>query len=452
VNPQLKKYKEATVFEKIRRIKLPSVLWGLIFFLAMQVLLTVPIGGAPIIGSYWRGIIFWGVTIIMVSLGMNLMFGFNGQLNLGIYSFYAIGAYVSADITYRYVHSDTSALVVIFIGSSLALFTMWANNALLQRFYGIETVTVFLSNLLLSVGSFWITIKVILPIAGPIVANLLGSLPNGLADQVVFFLALVCGTIFTGIVSYLISIPLLQLGSDYLAIATMGFSIIVYVLLQNNDTLLGLAEMKGARGMVGIPQWTTWPWVFFSFVVILLIMRNLLRSSTGRAIISIREDARAAALAGINVPATKILAFVIGCSFAGLAGGIRAHDIAFLHPKMFDLIQSFNPFIIVIFGGLGSMTGTIVAGGLWVFLLEGLLRIYMPEGFESWRMVMYPLILLVLILLRPGGLLGTYEIPFLRRPKAPRREKIALAENSKNVPGVEKLQHPNPVEESEVSA
>lgn len=399
--------------------KVPVWFWGLLFFVVIQLLLTPPDGRPPLIGDYWRGIIFWGAAMIMVSLGMNLIFGFNGQLNLGIYGFYAIGAYASADITYRYVNGDVSGLIFVLLGSVVALLFIWAGRSFLARFYGIQTITTVVFGLIATLLGFVLTFRFLLPALRVPVFNLLQSLPDSIESHVVFFLALVAGTIFTGIISYLIGTPLLELGSDYLAIATMGFSIIVYVLLQNTDTLLGLVEMKGARGMVGIPNWTTWPWVFFTFVAVVLVMRNLLHSSTGRSIISVREDSRAAVLSGINVARTKVLAFVIGCSFAGLAGGIRAHDISFLHPKMFDMMQSFNPFIIIIFGGLGSMTGTIVAGAVWVFLLEGLLRTYLPEGFENWRLVIYPLVLLILILLRPGGLMGTYEIPFLRRPLHP---------------------------------
>jgi branched-chain amino acid transport system permease protein len=110
---------------------------------------------------------------------------------------------------------------------------------------------------------------------------------------------------------------------------------------------------------------------------------------------------------------------VIGSVFAGLAGGIRAHDLAFLHPQSFNFIQSFNPLIIVVFGGLSSMTGTVVTGFFWIFLLEGLLRLYLPQGFETWRLVVYPVILLVMMLLRPEGLFGHYEIPFLRNVLPP---------------------------------
>lgn len=136
-----------------------------------------------------------------------------------------------------------------------------------------------------------------------------------------------------------------------------------------------------------------------------------------------REDERAAELVGIDVAQSKILAFVVGSIFAGLAGGIRAHDLAFLHPGSFAFIQSFNPLIIVVLGGLGSMSGTVITGFLWILLLEGFLRLYLPQGFETWRFVVYPMVLLLMMLLRPEGLMGRYEIPFLRRKQPALLEK-----------------------------
>ncbi|MFN3762921.1 MAG: branched-chain amino acid ABC transporter permease, partial [Anaerolineae bacterium] len=379
---------------------------GLVFIL-VQALISV-----GVLNAYWQGIIFWGAAITMVSLGLNLIYGFNGQFSLGQFGFYAIGAYASADITYRWVRNDP-----------LALAFMLGVSAFLRRFYGVATLTKFLFHFIAAVLGFFLAVRFVSPAIGKSVYTALNALPSGLSQQIVFFLALVGGATLAGIVSYLFGIPVLELGSDYFGIATLGFTIIVKVLLDNTDTLLPFPEMKGARGMVGIPKWTTWPWVFFTFMAVVLVMRNLLHSSTGRAILSVREDERAAELVGIDTASQKILAFVIGSVFAGLAGGIRAHDMAFLHPTMFGFLPSFNPLIIIVFGGLGSMTGTIITGFFWIFLLEGLLRLYLPEGFEAWRFVVYPLVLLLMMLLRPQGLMGRYEIAFLRRPLPPPRVK-----------------------------
>lgn len=418
----------------IQRLRQPGILFivgALLVFILIQVLITV-----GVVNNYWRGIIFWGAAITMVSLGLNLIYGFNGQFSLGQYGFYAIGAYASADITYRYVHDDASGLIVVIGGSLLTLLLMWGVSSLLSRFYGISTITSFVSNLLATLVGFFLAVRFLSPaLSGPVL-SFFQALPPAVSRQVVFFLALIGGAALAGIVSYLFGIPVLELGSDYFGIATLGFTIIVKVLADNTDTILPFPEMKGARGMVGIPQWTTWPWVFFSFLLVVLVMRNLLHSSTGRAIISVREDERAAELVGIDVARAKILAFVVGSVFAGLAGGIRAHDLAFLHPQSFHFIQSFNPLIIVVFGGLGSMTGTIFAGFAWIIFLEGILRLYLPAGFETWRFVIYPLILLLMMLLRPEGLMGRYEMPFLRQKLPPLRKKVERAVGIRVVPEV----------------
>jgi branched-chain amino acid transport system permease protein len=122
---------------------------------------------------------------------------------------------------------------------------------------------------------------------------------------------------------------------------------------------------------------------------------------------------------GVDIASQKTLTFVIGSLFAGLAGGLYAHINGFLHPNTFNFIKSFDPMIIIVFGGLGSITGTVVASFTWALVLEGFLRIFLPEGFETWRFVVYPLLLLVMMLLRPQGLFGTYEFPFLRQVLPP---------------------------------
>jgi len=418
------------VFKRIRKPNLYFTLVALAIYIIVQVLLS-----AGLLNDFWRGILFWGAAITMVSLGLNLIYGFNGQFSLGQYGFYAIGAYAAADITYRWVNSDASGVVVGFLGSLLVLLFFMGIGAFLKRFYGLLPLTKFMAYLVATFAGYFIAVKFLAPALGPTLMQLLGGpYPGAVGRQIVFLMALLGGATIAGITSYLFGIPVLELGSDYFGIATLGFTIIVKVLLDNTDTLLPFPEMKGARGMVGIPAWTTWTWVFITLMAVIVIMRNLLHSSYGRAIVSVREDERAATLVGIDVASAKIMAFVLGSVFAGLAGGIRAHDVAFLHPNTFNFIQSFNPLIIVVFGGLGSMTGTIFTGFLWIFVLEGLLRLILPPGFETWRFVVYPLMLLLMMLLRPEGLFGSYEVPFLRRllPPIPAR-KSSLEGQSEEV-------------------
>ncbi len=397
---------------------------ALVVFLVVQILLM---GG--VLNNFWRGIIFWGAAITMVALGLNLIYGFNGQFSLGQYGFYAIGAYTAADVTYRWTHEDPSGIVVVLFGSLLTLALYVGVSMFLKRFYRVNVMTHFTFYLIVSIIGFAIAVLAFVPVLGPVVWTVLNLFPDFITQQIVFFIALLGGAALAGIASFLFGIPVLELGSDYFGISTLGFTIIVKVLLDNTDTILPFPEMKGARGMIGIPMWTTWPWVFFSLLFVVLVMRNILHSSVGRAIVSVREDERAAELVGIDVATSKVLAFVIGSVFAGLAGGIRAHDLAFLHPQSFNFIQSFNPLIIVVFGGLGSITGTVLTGFLWIVLLEGLLRLYLPAGFETWRFVVYPLVLLIMMMLRPAGLLGGYELPFLRQA-FPKLRSVAVTEPS----------------------
>jgi branched-chain amino acid transport system permease protein len=226
-----------------------------------------------------------------------------------------------------------------------------------------------------------------------------------------FFLALLSGAMAAALVALLVGLPILRLRSDYLGIATLGFGIMVKVALDNLDRLIPM--MGGSRGMSGIPKLTNFTITYFLAVAAIIFLRNFVYSSQGRACISIREDEIAAETMGINTTKYKTLAFVMGCFYAGLAGGLYAHLYVFLHPSNFDFLKSFDPLLIVVLGGLGSMSGTIVAAIGWTFLLEGL-RVILPPQILDWRMVIYPLLLIAVMLLRPQGLLGGSEFAFLK--------------------------------------
>jgi branched-chain amino acid transport system permease protein len=182
--------------------------------------------------------------------------------------------------------------------------------------------------------------------------------------------------------------------------------------------------MKGGRGMIGIPKLTSWIVGFAFLLGVIVLVRNFVRSSTGRATLSVREDETAARAMGIDVAGSKLMAFVLGSFVAGIGGGVYAHYIGFLSPATFSFIAGFNPLIIVVFGGLGSMTGTIAASFVWIFFLEGFLRVLLAQmGTEapSWRFVLYPVTLLLLMLIRPQGLLGSVEWGFLKPDRIIRR-------------------------------
>jgi branched-chain amino acid transport system permease protein len=218
-----------------------------------------------------------------------------------------------------------------------------------------------------------------------------------------FVLALLAGATAAGVVALLIGMPILRLRSDYLGIATLGFGVIVRVLLDNSSKLS--PTLGGARGMLGVPQLSSFIWLFWLTAGAILLARNLIASSYGRALISIREDEVASDLMGVNTTALKTLAFVVGGALAGLAGGLYAHRYPFLHPSSFDYMKSFDVLLVVVLGGVGSLTGTVVTAIGWVFLLEWL-RAVLPGDLLDLRFVVYSLVLIVVMIARPQGLFG----------------------------------------------
>jgi branched-chain amino acid transport system permease protein len=247
-----------------------------------------------------------------------------------------------------------------------------------------------------------------------------GMLASPVVLQIVFFIAVIFAGAFAAEVSFLFGLPVLTLGSDYFGIATLGFAIVVQTLMKNSDTILPFPEMKGAQGMIGIPKVTTWATTFIFLMIVIMIVRNFVRSSTGRASMSVREDETAAKAMGVNVAGSKLLAFVLGSFVAGIGGGVYAHFIGFLSPDTFSFLAGFNPLIIVVFGGLGSMTGSLAAAFAWIFFLEGFLRVLLGQmgtDAPTWRFVLYPITLLLLMLIRPQGLLGSVEWGFLKAEK-----------------------------------
>ncbi len=247
-----------------------------------------------------------------------------------------------------------------------------------------------------------------------------------MALQVVFFLSVLIAGAFAAEVSFLFGLPVLTLGSDYFGIATLGFAIVVQTLMVNSDTILPFPEMKGGRGMIGIPKMTSWIAAFAFLLLVIVIVRNFVRSSTGRAAMSVREDETAAKAMGIDIAGSKLLVFVVGSFVAGIGGGVYAHYIGFLSPATFSFLAGFNPLIIVVFGGLGSMTGSIAASFVWIFFLEGFLRVLLSQmgtDAPTWRFVLYPITLLLLMLIRPQGLLGSIEWGFLKPDAIIRRLK-----------------------------
>jgi branched-chain amino acid transport system permease protein len=236
------------------------------------------------------------------------------------------------------------------------------------------------------------------------------------AQQGLFFLTVIIGGSFAGLVGYVVGLPTLRLRGDYLAIVTIGFGEIIRVVILNLDFI------GGARGFAGIPAWSNFFWVFFFVVALIMTSFRMMKSYHGRALLSVREDEIAAESIGVNIAAYKVKAFIFGAFFAGVAGALFAHYISYLNPSTFQFVQSFEALIIVILGGMGSITGSIVAAIVTTILPEAL-RPLQEFTRVDFRMVIYPLLLLTLMLTRPQGLFGHKEfydvIPFFKKRHRP---------------------------------
>ena len=220
--------------------------------------------------------------------------------------------------------------------------------------------------------------------------------------QMAFPVAILAGGVTAGLLGALIGLPTLRLRGDYLAIATLGLGEIVRIVIIN------VPYVGGAAGFKGIPHHTDFTWVFFLMLASLFIIKNFVNSRHGRACLAIRENEIAAESMGVNTTKYKVLAFTIGAFFAGIAGALFGHNMYILTPASFTFMQSFNILIMVVMGGLGSMTGS-VAGALVVTFLSAALA-----SFPNARMIIYALALIFLMFYRPQGLFGYVEITAMR--------------------------------------
>ncbi|MBI2607203.1 MAG: branched-chain amino acid ABC transporter permease [Deltaproteobacteria bacterium] len=237
------------------------------------------------------------------------------------------------------------------------------------------------------------------------------GLPAGLNEIVLFAAALYAGGLASAALGYLVGLPSLRLKGDYLAIVTLGFGEIIRVLILNIDAV------GGARGMPGIPKWTNFGWVYAIAFISIITVRRIMASRHGRALLAVREDEIAAEATGVNTTRYKVTAFVIGAFFAGVSGGLFAHFLTYLNPQTFDFNRSFEIIIMVVLGGMGSTTGAVVAA-LFLTALRELLRPLQEITRLDFRMVIYSLMLVILMLTRPNGFFGTKELsdfgPFRR--------------------------------------
>jgi branched-chain amino acid transport system permease protein len=294
----------------------------------------------------------------IIGLSMNLINGFTGLFSLGQAGFMAIGAY------------------------TVAIFSLPLD--LRQTVFYMEPMN-------------------------PLIANV----------HLDFIPALLLGGILAAFAAFLIGAPVLRLRGDYLAIATLGFSEIIRILITNWQSVT-----NGALGIKNVPDNANNLWWSFGVAIIVLILTALLiKSSYGRAFKAIREDDIAAEAMGINLFKHKVLSFVIGGFFAGIGGGLYASLLGTVDPKQFYFTLTYNFLLIIVMGGMGSISGTVIASFIVTGGLE-LLR-YFDEpltiaGYEitlfraGFSMVIFSVCLMIIVLFFRNGIMGRTELTWDR--------------------------------------
>jgi branched-chain amino acid transport system permease protein len=327
----------------------------------------------PVLGPYREKIATdMGIAIIL-AVSLNIVNGMTGQFSLGHAAFMALGGYAAGMVT--------------FYGSLL----IWNSPA---RHGG-----------------------------------LLGS------GEWIFVASCLVGGVVATAAGYVVGLPSLRLKGDYLAIVTLGFGEILRVMLQQTEPVIRTAKklheasssqlwpppVGGALGFDGLPKYTNLFWVYTFVTMMLVVAFRLKRSSMGRAMISVREDEFASQAMGVNVARIKVRAFMIAAFFAGIAGGLYAHEKGnMISPDAAGFQGSFNYVLMTVLGGRGSITGVMLAAIILTALPE------MLRDFDQWRLIVYALLLIGMMLLRPQGLFGIHEIwDWWPKRWSPRRKSAA---------------------------
>ena len=325
--------------------------------IGIAVALTLHFGLPLIVNAFYARIVMdIGIAIIM-AVSLNIVNGMTGQFSIGHAGFMTLGGYLAAFITYY--------------GSML----------------------------------IWGDVKTHGGLLGP--------------GELLFVSSCIMGGVLAAGAGYVVGLPSLRLRGDYLAIVTLGFGEIIRVVLQqtgrvinNADALKqgGLSQLipppvGGALGFGGVPKYTNLFWVYTILTITIVAAYRLKRSSLGRSMISIREDEIAAQAMGVNIARQKVLAFVIAAFFAGVAGGLFAHEAGvIISPQDAGFQRSFDYVIMTVLGGRGSITGVMLAAGILTALPEFL------RDFDQYRLIVYALLLIIMMLVRPQGLFGIHEI------------------------------------------
>jgi branched-chain amino acid transport system permease protein len=240
----------------------------------------------------------------------------------------------------------------------------------------------------------------------------LAFLPAFARDGAVLLAALAVGGFLASIAGFFVGVPSLRLRGDYLAIVTLGFGEIIRAVIVNIDAV------GGARGYAGIPKLANFFWIYLFAAGAILVVYRVVHSSFGRTLVAIREDEIAAEAMGVHTTRAKVIAFVVSSAMAGVAGGLFGHYLMYINTNSFTFLRSFEIIIMIVIGGLGSISGSVLGAILYISLTEGL------REFAQYRMVLFSLLLVILMIVRPQGILGHKEfVTFLTK----RRRSIGAA-------------------------
>ena len=243
---------------------------------------------------------------------------------------------------------------------------------------------------------------------GDRIRGALSFLPDFARDGALLLVALAIGALLAAVAGFLVGVPSLRLRGDYLAIVTLGFGEIIRVIILNIDAV------GGARGYAGIPKLANFFWIYGFAAFTILIVSRTVHSSFGRTLIAIREDEIAAEAMGVDTTRSKVISFVVSSALAGIGGGLLGHYLMYLHTNSFTFIKSIEVIIMIVIGGLGSITGSVLGAVLYIALTESL------REFSQYRLVLFSFLLIVIMIVRPQGILGHWEfrLPFSRRRPA----------------------------------
>ncbi len=442
-----------------------------------------------------RIIMLIGFNVIL-AVSLQLINGFSGQFSLGHAGFMAVGAYMAAypAINLSQRLTDPGACMWFFV--TLAILVGVVGFALLLLFWVLRAsrkihpsspailMLIFLGWMLVdfskaatysSPPTYFIWAHLcsgishgfdsLLTNGTPFGSRISSLLPGAWQKPICFLVLVIGGGCCAAVVGLIVGMPALRLRGDYLAIATLGFAEIIRILIQTSQPL------GGALGLTGIPKMTSFAWLYGFVAVTVIVIWRIAYSAKGRAIMAVREDEVAAAACGIDTTHQKVMAFIVGSFFGGIAGALFAMHERSIAPYQFGLPKSIDAVVMVTLGGLGSISGAILAAVVLTVLLE-LLRDPPSLGIIGWlivaacaiamiywsfrhrdkrwrsaaitililcglwelgvflaqhagvdlaqfRMIIYSLSLVLMMLLRPQGLLGGIELWPRRRPCAP---------------------------------